>query len=152
MKNPSPRRPNNLRQQSPRRYVRKSFVAPEDEFGGYGLGETKGYAIGEREAKGFGGRPMVEGYSTSIQKFDLLVDDKTVDRIMGPDPIPVIDIEYSEIQNELQKKLVEEIQCYSCSQFPFMPLECKNCYKIFCQNCQIQMSKAGGGQGPQRAG
>jgi|TARA_B110000305_G_C18899070_1_gene385536 hypothetical protein len=80
-KNPSPRRAgsNNLRQQSPRRYVRKSFVAPEDEFGGYGV------------------RPMVEGYSTSIQKFDLLVDDKTVDRIMGPDPIPVIDIEYSEI-------------------------------------------------------
>jgi hypothetical protein len=32
-----------------------------------------------------------------------------------------------------------------------MPLECKNCYKIFCQNCQIQLSKAGG-QGPQRAG
>lgn len=34
MKNPSPRRP--LRQQSPRRFNRKSFVTPEDEIlGGY---------------------------------------------------------------------------------------------------------------------
>jgi len=102
MKNPSPRRA--LRQQSPRRFVRKSFVAPEDEIlGGY-----------DRERERERSRPMVDGY-TSVQKYDLLVDDKTVDRIMGPDPMPIVDIEYNEIQNELQKKLVEEIQCYGCS-------------------------------------
>ena len=40
---------------------------------------------------------------------ELLISDKTVQMIMGPDPIPSLDIEMSEIQNELQRKMVEEI-------------------------------------------
>lgn len=35
------------------------------------------------------------------QRFDLVIPSKTVDRIMGPEPIPQIDIERNEIQNEL---------------------------------------------------
>ena len=34
-------------------------------------------------------------------RYDLMLPDRTVDKIMGPDPIPAIDIEYDEIQNEL---------------------------------------------------
>lgn len=34
-------------------------------------------------------------------RYDLVLPDRTVDKIMGPDPIPSIDIEYDEIQNEL---------------------------------------------------
>jgi hypothetical protein len=91
VKNQSPRRM--LRQESPRRFVRKSYPA-EDEFAFGTRGEDR--------------QPIVAAYTT-VPKFDLVVDDKTVQRIMGPDPIPQIDIEYGEIQNELQKKLVEEI-------------------------------------------
>ena len=36
-----------------------------------------------------------------MRPYDLVIPDKTVDKIMGPDPIPSIDIEYDEIQNEL---------------------------------------------------
>ena len=32
---------------------------------------------------------------------DMLISDRTVERIMGPEPIPTLDIEMSEIQNEL---------------------------------------------------
>ena len=42
-------------------------------------------------------------------KLELLISDKTVEKIMGPEPIPTLDIEMNEIQNELQKKMVEEI-------------------------------------------
>ena len=56
---------------------------------------------------------------------------------MGPDPIPQIDIEEDEIQNELQRKLVEEIKCVMCGAFPYMPLEDKNTHKIYCKYCQI---------------
>jgi hypothetical protein len=30
-----------------------------------------------------------------------LISDKTVEKIMGPEPVPSLDIEISEIQNEL---------------------------------------------------
>ena len=49
-----------------------------------------------------------EGLSVN-QRLDLIVSDKTVDKMMGPEPIPSLDIEMSEIQNELQRKMVEEI-------------------------------------------
>jgi len=74
---------------------------------------------------------------------DLVIPEKTVDKIMGPDPVPSIDIEINEIQNELQRKLVEEVQCVMCNQFPYMPLECKGCHKIFCQYCQLMLQKNG---------
>ena len=45
----------------------------------------------------------------SQPKLELLISDKTVEKIMGPEPIPTLDIEMNEIQNELQKKMVEEI-------------------------------------------
>jgi hypothetical protein len=54
---------------------------------------------------------------------------------MGPDPVPCIDIEEDEIQNELQRKLVEEIKCTMCGNFPYMPLECKTTKKLYCQYC-----------------
>jgi hypothetical protein len=54
---------------------------------------------------------------------------------MGPDPIPTLDIELSEIQNELQAKMVDEIICAMCNQFPYSPLECRRCNKLFCKHC-----------------
>ena len=75
-----------------------------------------------------------EGLSVN-QRLDLIVSDKTVDKMMGPEPIPSLDIEMSEIQNELQRKMVEEIQCVVCFQFPYKPLECKKCNKLFCKYC-----------------
>ena len=66
---------------------------------------------------------------------DMLISDRTVERVMGPEPIPTLDIEMSEIQNDLQRKMVEEIQCVMCLQFPYDPLECKNCNKLFCKYC-----------------
>jgi hypothetical protein len=62
----------------------------------------------------------------------LVLPERIVDQLMGPEPVPQIDIEEDEIQNELQKKLVEEIKCVMCNNFPYMPLECKSCHKIFC--------------------
>ena len=79
-----------------------------------------------------------EGLSVN-QRLDLIVSDKTVDKMMGPEPIPSLDIEMSEIQNELQRKMVEEIQCVVCFQFPYKPLECKKCNKLFCKYCQLQL-------------
>ena len=73
------------------------------------------------------------------RRYDLVIPEKTVQKIMGPEPIPTIDIEFDEIQNELQKKLVDEISCYMCKEFPYMPLECKACHKIFCQHCQLTL-------------
>lgn len=35
------------------------------------------------------------------KKLDMVISDETVQRIMGPEPIPQLDIEMSEIQNEL---------------------------------------------------
>ena len=46
----------------------------------------------------------------------------------------------SEIQNELQRKMVEEIQCVVCSQFPYKPKECNKCNKLFCKYCQLQLA------------
>ena len=58
---------------------------------------------------------------------------------MGPEPIPTLDIEMSMIANELQRKMVEEIQCVMCLNFPFSPMECKKCNKLFCKHCQDQL-------------
>lgn len=80
----------------------------------------------------------------SSKKLDMAISDETVERIMGPDPTPQLDIEVPEIQNELQKKMVDEITCCMCQQFPFSPLECKNCNKLFCKHCQIQLQQGTG--------
>jgi hypothetical protein len=37
----------------------------------------------------------------SSKKLDMAISDETVQRIMGPEPIPQLDIEIPEIQNEL---------------------------------------------------
>jgi len=66
---------------------------------------------------------------------ELVISDNTVRKIMGPDPIPTLDIEVSEIQNELQAKMVDEIICVMCNQFPYSPLECRRCNKLFCKHC-----------------
>ena len=71
---------------------------------------------------------------------ELVISDNTVHKIMGPDPIPTLDIELSEIQNELQAKMVDEIICAMCNQFPYSPLECRRCNKLFCKHCQLQLS------------
>ena len=70
------------------------------------------------------------------QQLALLISDKTVEKIMGPEPIPTLDIEMPMIANELQRKMVEEIQCVMCLNFPFSPMECKKCNKLFCKHCQ----------------
>ena len=72
---------------------------------------------------------------------NLLLTNNHVDQILGPDPIPSLDVQTDEIQNELQRKMVEEIQCVVCYQFPFKPLECKKCCKLFCKYCQLQIKK-----------
>jgi len=72
----------------------------------------------------------------------MVISDETVNRIMGPEPIPQLDIEMSEIQNELQKKMAEEINCIMCGNFPYQPLECKNCNKLFCKQCQLQLKNS----------
>ena len=77
---------------------------------------------------------------------DLIISDMTVEKMMGPEPIPSLDIQMDEIQNELQRKMVEEIQCVMCFQFPFKPLECKNCNKLFCKYCQLQLQKGTGAE------
>jgi hypothetical protein len=46
---------------------------------------------------------------------ELVIPEKIVDKIMGPEPVPSIDIEMNEIQNELQRKLVEEVLCVMCN-------------------------------------
>ena len=43
------------------------------------------------------------------QRLDLILPDKTVEKIMGAEPVPSLDIEMDEIQNELQRKMVEEV-------------------------------------------
>ena len=43
------------------------------------------------------------------QRLDLQISDKTVEKVMGPEPVPSLDIQFDEIQNELQRKMVEEI-------------------------------------------
>ena len=83
---------------------------------------------------------------TTNARFDLIASDKTVERLMGPEPIPSLDIQMDEIQNELQRKMVEEIQCVMCFQFPFKPLECKSCNKLFCKYCQLQLKKGMGAE------
>lgn len=60
---------------------------------------------------------------------------------MGPEPIPTLDIEFDAIQNELQRKLVEEIYCVACGQFPFSPMQCRKCDKLFCKNCVDDLNK-----------
>ena len=49
-----------------------------------------------------------EGLSVN-QRLDLVSCHRTVEKTMGPEPIPSLDIEMDEIQNELQRKMVEEI-------------------------------------------
>ena len=43
------------------------------------------------------------------QRLDLVSADRTVEKFMGPEPVPSLDIEMDAIQNELQRKMVEEI-------------------------------------------
>ena len=66
---------------------------------------------------------------------ELVISDNKVHKIMVTDPIPTLDIELSEIQNELQAKMVDEIICAMCNQFPYSPLECRRCNKLFCKHC-----------------
>lgn len=81
-----------------------------------------------------------EGLSIN-QRLDLTIADRTVEKMMGPEPVPSLDIEMDEIQNELQRKMVEEIQCVICGQFPYKPLECAKCNKLFCKYCQMQLGQ-----------
>lgn len=41
--------------------------------------------------------------------------------------------------------MVEEIQCVMCLNFPFAPMECRKCNKLFCKHCQEQLMGAGAG-------
>ena len=42
------------------------------------------------------------------------MSDKTVEKIMGEDPVPSLDIEMDAIQDQLQRKMVEELECVVC--------------------------------------
>jgi hypothetical protein len=56
-----------------------------------------------------------EEESLSIeQREELILSENTVQDLMGPEPVPSLDIEMDEIQNELQRKMVEEIICVGC--------------------------------------
>ena len=48
------------------------------------------------------------------ERMDLVLCKKTAEKLLGPEPIPSLDIDMDEIKNELQKKLAEEIQCAVC--------------------------------------
>ena len=52
---------------------------------------------------------------------ELFISDKTVEKIMGPEPIPTLDIELALIENNLQRKMVEEVNCAMCMNFPYQP-------------------------------
>ena len=41
--------------------------------------------------------------------------------------------------------MIEEITCVMCQQFPYSPLECKRCNKLFCKHCQLELNKASNG-------
>lgn len=73
------------------------------------------------------------------QKEDLILCDKAAELIIGEDPVPSLDIEMDAIEDKLQRKMVEELQCIVCSQFPFKAKECYSCKKLFCKFCQIQL-------------
>lgn len=72
---------------------------------------------------------------TDEQRIDLVISDKTCDKLLGPEPIPSLDIDMDEIKNDLQRKLSEEIHCAVCYQFPYKPMQCKVCHKLFCKYC-----------------
>ena len=38
---------------------------------------------------------------TVNQRLDLFISDKTVEKVMGPEPVPSLDIQMDDIQNEL---------------------------------------------------
>jgi hypothetical protein len=84
------------------------------------------------------------GAADFLKKSDLVIPDKTVEKIMGPEPIPRLDIAIDEIQNELQRKMVEEITCMRCGHFPYSPMECRKCNKLYCKNCQLELRMAAG--------
>ena len=44
---------------------------------------------------------LENGMENMMRPYDLVIPDKTVDKIMGPDPVPMISIEMEEIQNDL---------------------------------------------------
>lgn len=43
------------------------------------------------------------------QREDLIICDKTVETIMGPDPVVSLEIEMDAIEDKLQRKMVEEL-------------------------------------------
>ena len=56
-----------------------------------------------------------EEESLSLEQREALVlSEGQVQDLMGPEPVPSLDIEMDEIQNELQRKMVEEIICVVC--------------------------------------
>ena len=48
------------------------------------------------------------------QRMDLAISEANSDFQMGSNPVGSLSIEYDEIRNELQRKMVEEITCISC--------------------------------------
>ena len=89
-------------------------------------------------------KKRLAGPESYINRADLIISDRTVEKIMGPDPIPQLDIEIDQIQNELQRKMVEEITCVMCQQFPYSPKQCRKCDKLFCKHCQIELQRGNG--------
>ena len=81
------------------------------------------------------------------QREGLVLSEAQVQDLMGPEPVPSLDIEMDEIQNELQRKMVEEIICVVCGQFPYKPMQCRDCHKLFCKYCQMQLGQ-GASKGP----
>ena len=64
--------------------------------------------------------------------------------ILRPEAISKPDLAVHDNQNDLKEKLAEEITCVMCGNFPYSPMECRRCNKLFCKNCQLELEKASG--------
>lgn len=58
---------------------------------------------------------------------ELIIDDLAVEKLLGPEAIPKIEIEEQYVKADLEKKLIERYKCTMCSSFPYKALECKKC-------------------------
>ena len=82
---------NGTRDRSPQMAVRQPNRSP--------MRSPRSHAV---DPKNFTKKMGADEVGLNMQmRYDLVLPDRTVDKIMGPDPIPSIDIEYDEIQNEL---------------------------------------------------
>ena len=79
-----------------------------------------------------------DGSLSKEQREKMILSDKGVDRLISASDVLMtlqVSIEESAITQDLQKKLASEVKCAKCYRFPYMPQECKICFKVFCVAC-----------------